>query len=53
MGMDVDAVAAHIDIEKLEKLLGDLPHGERSDIADDIEAFVKQMYEKYQNKIQK
>lgn len=47
MGMDVDAVVAKQQIEKLSKIVLNLPHGEREEICDDIIEFVKLMSEKY------
>ena len=49
MGMDVDAVWARRELEKLSDLISEQPHGERKDICDDIIDFVEQMYEKYNN----
>lgn len=47
MGMDVDAVVAQKYIEKLHKLVSDLPHGKREQICDDIKEFYEKMKEKY------
>ena len=49
MGMDIDAVVANQELEKLSDLILEQPHGEREDICDDIIDFVKLMCEKYNN----
>jgi hypothetical protein len=46
-GLDVDAVAANQAIDKLHRILSDVPHGEREQIADDIIEFVDKMEVKY------
>lgn len=48
MGLDVDSVSGTQAIERLSKLISDMPHGGRSDIADDITDFVDKMIEKYE-----
>lgn len=47
MGMDVDYIAGKQAIDKLEKLFGDLQHGERNEFADEIIEFVENMNIKY------
>lgn len=47
MGLDVDAVFAKQRIEDLSKLVFDTPHGEREEIADDIDKMVEILEEKY------
>lgn len=49
MPMDVDYIAAKQSIDKLEKLLSNIPHGEREEIADEIINFVEQMKQKWTN----
>jgi hypothetical protein len=36
MGMDLDWIFAKAKIDELEKYLGDIPHGERQEVADEI-----------------
>lgn len=36
MGMDIDYIAAKQAIDRLEAKLGDIPHGKREKIADEI-----------------
>ena len=50
MGMDVDAVVAQDYIDKLKSLVSSLPHGERSDICDDIIEFYEKIEDKYNTK---
>lgn len=47
--MDVDYIAAKQAIDEPEKLLSDMPHGEREEIADEIINFVEQMKQKWTN----
>lgn len=47
MPMDVDYIAAKDAIEELDKLLSDIPHGERQEIADEIIEFVENMKKKW------
>lgn len=47
MGMDVDMVVARQYIENIEKLIINLPHGERVDACDDIIEFYEEMEKKY------
>ena len=49
MPLDVDAIAAKQAIEELEKILGNQPHGEREQIADEIIEFVNYIKEKYES----
>lgn len=45
--MDVDSVFAREYLAKIGKILGELEHGGRSDICDDIIAFHDKIKEKY------
>lgn len=45
--MDVDYVTAKQAIDELDKLLFDIPHGERQEIADEIIEFVENMKKKW------
>jgi hypothetical protein len=47
MGLDVDYIAGHEAIEKIEELLSDKPHGEREEMADDIIEFSDKLKKKY------
>jgi len=47
MGLDVDYIAAKDAIEKIEKTVSDMPHGEREDIADEIIEFAENLKVKY------
>lgn len=47
MPLDVDYIAAKQSIEKLEKILSDIQHSEREEIADDIILFVDKIRKKY------
>ena len=47
MGMDVDNIVARDYLGKIEKILFDMPHGEREEICDDIIEFYEQMKKKY------
>jgi hypothetical protein len=47
MGLDIDWVFANDAIDRLKKILGDKPHGERKEITDDIIKFVEEMEKKY------
>ena len=47
MGMDVDYIFAKDAIDRLEKLLTSLEHGEREEIADDIIEAVAKLEKKY------
>lgn len=50
MGMDIDYVAARSAIGDLERLLSNVEHGEREEIADDIIGFVRSMKKKWGEK---
>ncbi len=47
MALDVDYIAAKIALGDIKDIIGDVPHGEREKIADEIIAFAKQLKEKY------
>lgn len=47
MPMDIDAVFAQTALDNLKDLVDDLPHGKRSEVADDILAFELAMCKKY------
>lgn len=47
MAMDLDYVFAMEAIEKLEQKLGNIPHGEREQIADDINKMTDAILSKY------
>lgn len=47
MGMDIDYIVAKDAIDKLTKLLSDIPHGEREGIADEIIDFVEKLEQKW------
>ena len=49
MGLDVDYIAAKYAIEELIEMLGEQPHGERKEIADDIILLVAKLKAKYNN----
>ena len=50
MPMDVDAVVVQQYMEKLDKIVSQLPHMGRSEICDDIIEFVNKMEKKYSQK---
>lgn len=47
MGMDVDFVVARRELETIEFILQSLPHGERSDICDDLIRVTQFLSKKY------
>ena len=47
MPMDVDYVVAKQAINELDKLLSNIPHGEREEITDEIVTFVEKMKQKW------
>lgn len=47
MPMDIDYIAAKDAIDELSKLLFNMPHGEREEIADEIIEFVEKMKKKW------
>lgn len=47
MPLDTDYLAASYAIKELNSLLSDIPHGNREQIANDIEKFVDEMKKKY------
>lgn len=49
MGLDVDAIAAKDAIEKIEKVVSNLPHGKRKGIANEIIEFAEELKRKYKH----
>lgn len=49
MPMDVDYIVAKDAINELDKLLSNVPHGEREEIADEIIQFVETIEKKWKN----
>lgn len=47
MGLDIDYIAAHQAIEKIEKLLSNVKHGEREEIANKIIEFAEKLEQKF------
>ena len=47
MGLDIDYVFAKKALENIESIVGDIDHGEREEIADDILKFEKAICKKY------
>jgi hypothetical protein len=47
MGLDLDYVFANDAIDELKKIFGEIKHGERKEITDDIINFVDEMKKKY------
>lgn len=47
MPLDVDMIAGRDAIKKIEKLLSNMPHMEREEIADDIIEFAEKLEKKY------
>lgn len=54
MGMDIDFVVARREVETIKFILESLPHGERSDICDDLTKITQLLAKKYDpsNKLQ-
>jgi hypothetical protein len=50
MALDVDYIAARNAIEEISKVLGDVPHGERVAIADEIIDFAQKLKLSYGKK---
>ena len=50
MGMDIDYIAGKQAIEKLDDFFGDLQHGKRGKVADDIIKMVDEIIKKYKKK---
>lgn len=46
MPLDTDYIAARTRLEDIEVILGELPHGERAWIADELDSFYGRLLEK-------
>ena len=47
MGMDIDAIFARTALENIQDIVGKLPHGERTEICDEIINFQDKLCKKY------